>query len=123
MPLVVVQQRSFGGCSFAAPAFRHRFIFEPPSPFTSFDHLVGAGEQCWRHFEAERLAARRFGLGALCNLARRVRPSFLTIRADALVWPRIWGQLALHRVFFEGALSVPMHRASSVLANPEAQSS
>jgi len=28
--------------------------FEPPSPFTSFDHLVGAGEQRRRNSEAER---------------------------------------------------------------------
>jgi hypothetical protein len=23
----------------------------------SFDHLVGAGEQCWRHVEAERVGS------------------------------------------------------------------
>src|SRR5262245_66226086 len=32
-----------------------KFHFEPPSPFTSFDHLVGAGEQLVRHFQAKRL--------------------------------------------------------------------
>src|SRR5262245_45944547 len=43
--------------SAAAPAARCRkfrrgsFIFEPP--FTSFDYLVGAGEQCWWYGEAE----------------------------------------------------------------------
>src|SRR5262245_66415993 len=30
-----------------------KFHFEPP--FTSFDHLVGAGKQRGRHLEAERL--------------------------------------------------------------------
>ena len=29
--------------------------FEPPSPFTSFDHLVGECEYIGRNFEAERL--------------------------------------------------------------------
>src|SRR5215471_17626606 len=32
-----------------------KFHFEPPSRFTSFDHLVGAGEQGGRNVEAERL--------------------------------------------------------------------
>src|SRR5262245_34186719 len=31
-----------------------KFHFVPPSRFTSFNHLVGAREQCWRDFEAER---------------------------------------------------------------------
>src|SRR5262249_10152670 len=31
-----------------------KFHFEPPSPFTSFDHLVGAGKQRGRHGDAER---------------------------------------------------------------------
>src|SRR5215467_2585365 len=49
--------------SAAAPAARWRkfrrgsFIFEPP--FTSFDHLVGGGEQRRRHSEAKRLGGRQ----------------------------------------------------------------
>jgi hypothetical protein len=31
-----------------------KFHFEPPSPFKSFDHLVGDGEQRRRDCEAER---------------------------------------------------------------------
>src|SRR5262249_61925707 len=49
--------------------------FEPPSRFTSLDHLVGAGEQRRRHVEAERLG--RFLIYyklVLCGeLGRRVR--------------------------------------------------
>jgi CO/xanthine dehydrogenase Mo-binding subunit len=32
-----------------------KFHVKPPSHLISFDHLVGAGEQRWWHFEAERL--------------------------------------------------------------------
>jgi len=32
-----------------------KFHFEPPTLISLFDHLVGAGEQRWRNFEAERL--------------------------------------------------------------------
>src|SRR5262249_61288614 len=51
--------------SAAAPAARCRncrrgsFIFEPPSPFTSFDHLVGAKQDRGRQLDADRLG----GLG------------------------------------------------------------
>jgi hypothetical protein len=30
-----------------------KFHFAPPTRITSFDHLVGAGEQRWRHLKAE----------------------------------------------------------------------
>src|SRR5262245_46567231 len=46
--------------SAAAPAARCRkfrrgsFIFEPPSRFTSLDHLVGERDQRGRHVEAKR---------------------------------------------------------------------
>src|SRR5262245_6161904 len=33
---------------------RGSFILNPPSPFTSFNHLVGAGEQRQRHREPQR---------------------------------------------------------------------
>src|SRR5262245_5790104 len=33
-----------------------KFHFEPPSNFTSLDHLVGAGEYRWRNFEPERFS-------------------------------------------------------------------
>src|SRR5262249_56660583 len=32
-----------------------KFHFEPSSPFTSFNHLVGSGEQAIRHGKAESL--------------------------------------------------------------------
>jgi hypothetical protein len=38
--------------------FRHdadSVLFDGRSSYSSFDHLVGAGEQHWRNFEAERL--------------------------------------------------------------------
>src|SRR5262249_61422896 len=38
----------------SAPLLVVKFHSEPPSRFTSLDHLVGAGEQRRRNFEAER---------------------------------------------------------------------
>src|SRR5215510_5513220 len=34
-----------------------KFHVEPPSPFTSFDHLIGAAEQRQRNCEAERVSS------------------------------------------------------------------
>src|SRR6516162_679531 len=51
--------------SAAAPAARWRkfrrgsFMLNPPSRFTSLDHLVGAGEQSGRDGEAERLSGEQ----------------------------------------------------------------
>src|SRR6516162_10749430 len=42
---------SFSGLSLA----QGKFHFEPPSPVTSLDHLVGDGEQLVWNLEAERL--------------------------------------------------------------------
>jgi hypothetical protein len=42
-----------------------KFHFEPPSRFTSLDHLVGAREQRRRHVEAERSTDRPTGLFSL----------------------------------------------------------
>jgi hypothetical protein len=46
-----------------------KFHVEPPSRFTSLDHLVGAGEQRGRHSEAERLAVSRSGRSIPFKLA------------------------------------------------------
>jgi hypothetical protein len=45
-----------------------KFHLNPPSPFKSFDHLVGAGDERRRYVDAERL--RRFHIDRQLELGR-----------------------------------------------------
>ena len=63
-----------------------KFHFEPPSPFiTSFDHLVGAGEQRERESDAERLGSLE--INDQLHL-RDFQPCVLTQRQLQLLEPR-----------------------------------
>ena len=49
------RERGSGSGQMQKSSSAGKFHFEPPSRFTSFDHLVGDGEQRRRRFEAKRL--------------------------------------------------------------------